>query len=128
MILFRLQGDRIQILRWKLSYTDENGEKQTRYELDEANIKTEKEELEKTGATNFEIEKMDTKDVDWLEGIIIPDKKIEAATKIWEMGQEAYVAQKNALTVEQQLMLTQLRQQQTIDALIMAQLGGIENV
>ncbi|MCI9626530.1 MAG: hypothetical protein HFI90_07080 [Clostridia bacterium] len=128
MILFRLQGDRIQILRWKLSYTDENGEKQTRYELDEANIKTEKEELEKTGATNFEIEKMDTKDVDWLEGIIIPDKKIEAATKIWEMGQEAYVAQKNALTVEQQLMLTQLRQQQTIDALIMAQLGGAENV
>lgn len=32
------------------------------------------------------------------------------------------------LTVEQQLILTQLQQQQTIDALIVAQLGGVENV
>ncbi len=45
-----------------------------------------------------------------------------------ELPYSAPEPEEPALTVEQQLILTQLQQQEVLDALIIAQLGGEDNV
>lgn len=127
---YRLLGTTIQVLHKKIAYTDKDGYNQVAYELDQANADSIKRILEMQGCAEITISNADTSDVDWLDGIEIGETRdaMAEADRIYAMGEQAYLTQKNALTVEQQLMLTQLKQQQAIDALIMAQLGGTENV
>lgn len=127
---YRVQGTKIEVLRRRLDYRTPEGEEKSLLELDEESALFQQNRLAADGCTDFTLTEVDTSDVDWLDGIEIGETRspMAEADRIYAMGEEAYLAQKNALTVEQQLMLTQLRQQQTIDALIMAQLGGGENV
>ncbi len=127
---YRVQGTKIEVLRWRLDYRTPKGEEESLLELDKESAVFQQNILTAEGCTDFALTGVDTSDVEWLDGIEIEETRnpMAEADRIYAMGEQAYVAQKNALTVEQQLMLTQLRQQQTIDALIMAQLGGIENV
>ncbi len=127
---YRVQGTKIEVLRWRLDYRTSEGEEESLFELDEESTLFRQNILRAEGCTDFMLAQVDTVDVEWIDGIDIGEKRnpMAEADRIYAMGKEAYLAQKNALTVEQQLMLTQLRQQQTIDALILAQLGGIENV
>lgn len=127
---YRVQGTKIEVLRRRLDYRTPEGEEKSLLELDEESALFQQNRLAADGCTDFALTGADTSDVEWLDGIEIGETRnpMAEADRIYAMGAEAYLAQKNALTVEQQLMLTQLRQQQTIDALIMAQLGGGENV
>ena len=127
---YRIQGSKIEVLRRRLDYRTAEGEAKFLLELDEESALFRQNILTAEGCTDFALTGADTSDVEWMDGIEIEETRnpMAEADRIYAMGEQAYVAQKNALTVEQQLMLTQLGQQQAIDALIMAQLGGTENV
>lgn len=83
--MIRVQGNVIQIIRYNVKYKENNIEM-----VMEASKLEEAEELKK--AFNGEIETLDTSNIEWIDGVKIPEtnKPMEEALKILNMGEEGY--------------------------------------
>lgn len=123
---YRVQGTKIEVLRWRLDYTDAEGNAAYQLEVDEESARRLQSALAYEGCGGFSLTQQDAQDAAWMDGLDISrhTDPMAEADRIYTMGQEAYESEQNALSVEQQLMITQLQQQTAIDALIVAQLGG----
>lgn len=83
--MIRVQGNKIEVIRYKVKYI-ENGIEMSM----EASTLEEAESL-KT-AFNGKIEALDTSNIEWIDGITIPEtnKPMEVALEILNMGEQGY--------------------------------------
>ena len=104
MVKFRMCGRVIEILRWRVDYTEEfltvgeNGETQTEYFTND----TEAEAFAaRTGGTKTKLEIF--QDDEWLDGLEVEDvpDTYARALEFAKMGEQAYKAMINAPTIEE---------------------------
>lgn len=83
--MIRVQGNIIQVIRYKVKYIENDIEMAM-----EASAQEEAESL-KT-AFNGKIETLDTTGIEWIDGVKIPEtnKPMEEALKILKMGEQGY--------------------------------------
>lgn len=83
--MLRVQGDIINVIRYKVKANAFDTEMTMH-----ATTLEEAEELKK--AFNGEIEEINTKDIEWIDGVIIPetDTPMEVAMEILHMGEQGY--------------------------------------
>lgn len=111
--MIRVQGDKIEIIRYKVKYIENNLEM-----VMEASTLEEAESL-KT-AFNGEVETLDTTGIEWIDGIKIPEtnKPMEEALKILEMGEQGYktfLEQQEKMKPENLLAENEMLKQQLLD-------------
>lgn len=81
----RVQGNIIQVIRYKVKYTEfETEMTMSACTLEEAN--------EIATRMNGTVEALDTTGIEWIDGVEIPESKypMEEALKILEMGEQGY--------------------------------------
>lgn len=85
IFLIRVQGDKIQVVRYKVLYDMGTVEM-----MQEAATVEEAEEI--AAQTGGKIEAVDTTGIEWIDGVQIPETKypMEEARKILDMGEEGY--------------------------------------
>ena len=102
MYPFCLQGNKIEIFRYKLNYSDYSveGEEQVFYST---NLETaENEKAHNPYAAEGTIQELDVSSAEWIDGLIV--ESAEEAERIWDLGQVKYQAAQNSSTIDEFLL------------------------